>query len=297
MRGYRSAADLEGVGRLVRRAWAERPGWNAWTFARWDIWSGWRLADELLHGVSAWRDHLALWEEDGEIVAAAFIGESPRDGVILCDPGHAGLAPELLGWVEQRCAAPALRVEVRASSRELVAAVAGRGYGRDRDGHDIPREKPLHPERDEPAVLPAGLRIAELEDDELARYNVAVQAVSGRVGGSPEEHAVVRRCPSAVRELGLVVLDADAAVVGFAEAWLDRDNLVAEFEPVGTIPSEQRCGIGSAVMQEAENRLRRLGCRLATVHSWSAMEGANRLYESLGYKGVDRQEVWWAPDR
>jgi ribosomal protein S18 acetylase RimI-like enzyme len=251
MRGYRSAADLEGVGRLVRRAWAERPGWNAWTFARWDIWSGWRLADELLHGVSAWRDDLALWEEDGEIVAAAFIGESPRDGVILCDPGHAGLAPELLGWVEQRCAAPALRVEVRASSRELVAAVAGRGYGRDRDGHDIPREKPLHPERDEPAV----------------------------------------------RELGLVVLDADAAVVGFAEAWLDRDNLVAEFEPVGTIPSEQRCGIGSAVMQEAENRLRRLGCRLATVHSWSAMEGANRLYESLGYKGVDRREVWWAPDR
>jgi hypothetical protein len=89
-----------------------------------------------------------------------------------------------------------------------------------------------------------------------------VQAVFGRVGGSPEEHAVVRRCPSAVRELGLVVLDADAAVV-----------------------------------QEAENRLRRLGCRLATVHSWSAMEGANRLYESLGYKGVDRQEVWWAPDR
>ena len=98
-----------------------------------------------------------------------------------------------------------------------------------------------------------------------------------------------------MHELALVVVDDAGAVVSFAEAWLDRDNHIAEFEPVGTIPELQRHGIGSAVMREAENRLRRVGCNLATVHSWSTMEGANRLYASLGYRGVDRQEVWQAP--
>ena len=290
MRTVSSTADLAAVGRLVRRAWAAKPGWNAWTFARWDIWSGWRIAELELSGVTAWQDGIALWEEDGDVVAAALVGESPRDGVILCDPRRATLVPELLAWLEER----GLRVEVRASNAVLVEAVNARGWQLDPSGHHIPREKLLGT-TDEDVLLPPGLQIAELEDDEIERYNVAVQAAFGHVGGSPEEYAIVRRGPSAVHELALVVVDDAGAVVSFAEAWLDRDNRIAEFEPVGTIPELQRHGIGSAVMREAENRLRRVGCNLATVHSWSTMEGANRLYASLGYRGVDRQEVWQAP--
>jgi ribosomal protein S18 acetylase RimI-like enzyme len=290
MRAYRSVADVAAVGRLVRRAWAERPGWNAWTFARWDIWSGWRLAELELHGRTAWQEDIALWEDGGEIVAASFVGESPRDGVVVCLPRRADLLPELLAWLETR----EVRLEARASNAIVVAALRARGWRLDANGHHIPREKELTTGAEE-VVLPPGLRIAELEDAEIDRYNVAVHAVFGHVGGSPEEYAIVRRGPSAVHELGLVVVDEDGRVVSFAEAWLDRDNRIAEFEPVGTIPPLQRRGIGSALLREVENRLRLLGCRLATVHSWSTMEGANRLYASLGYRGVDRQHVWQAP--
>jgi ribosomal protein S18 acetylase RimI-like enzyme len=45
-------------------------------------------------------------------------------------------------------------------------------------------------------------------------------------------------------------------------------------------------------MTEAENRLQWLGVPLATVHSWSESEGANRLYDRLGYERVDRQRNW-----
>jgi len=131
MRAYRSPADLSLVGALIRRAYAERPLWNAWTFARWDIWSHRRLADAQLDGKTAWQDDLALWEEDGRgLVAAAFIGESPRDGVVLCDAAHVARVPELLGWVEERHAANgsggALHVEVGAANPALAGAVAAR---------------------------------------------------------------------------------------------------------------------------------------------------------------------------
>ena len=160
MRTVSSTADLAAVGRLVRRAWAAKPGWNAWTFARWDIWSGWRIAELELSGVTAWQDGIALWEENGDVVAAALVGESPRDGVILCDPRRATLVPELLAWLEER----GLRVEVRASNAVLVEAVNARGWQLDPSGHHIPREKLLGT-TDEDVLLPPGLQIAELEDD------------------------------------------------------------------------------------------------------------------------------------
>ena len=300
MRTYRSAADLAFVGALVRRAYAERPLWNGWTFARWDIWSHRRLAAAQLEGSTAWRDDVALWEDGGELVAAAFIGESPRDGVVVCDPSHADLAPELLAWVEERHAANgsagALRVEIGAANPELALAAAARGYERI-GGYSIPREKRLDPLGAEPVRLPPGFRIATLENEDIARYQLAVQAVFGHPGGTVEADEIVRQCPSFVPELGVTVLDEHDAVVSFAEAWLDHDNDVAEFEPVGTIPSHRKLGLGSAVMREVENRLRRLGCPLATVYSWSEMEGANRLYDSLGYRRAGRQEGWQAPSR
>jgi len=274
----------------VRRAWAERPGWNAWTFARWDIWAGWRLAYLELHGDASWQEHVALWEEGGEVVAAALVGESATDGVLLCLPSRAELVPRLLAWLEPR----GLTLEARAANAELGSALRERGWEVVPGGFHRPREKALGP-HDEEVALPPGLRLEELEDDRIERYNVAVRAAFGHVGGSPEEYAVVRRGPSAVHELGLVAVDGDGRVVSFAETWLDRDNLISEYEPVGTIPELQKRGIASALMRESENRLRRLGCRLATVHSWSTMEGANRLYESLGYRAVDRQEVWAPP--
>ena len=122
-----------------------------------------------------------------------------------------------------------------------------------------------------------------------------MQAVFRHFESTVAADAIVRRCPSFVDSLGVTVLDEHDAVVSFAEAWLDRDTDVAEFEPVGTIPSHQQLGLGSAVMREVENRLRRLGCRLATVYSWSEMEGANRLYEALEYRPTGRQESWQAP--
>jgi ribosomal protein S18 acetylase RimI-like enzyme len=61
---------------------------------------------------------------------------------------------------------------------------------------------------------------------------------------------------------------------------------------VGTVPSFQKRGLGSALLAYAHNRMREMGCPLATVQSWSASDGANRLYQAAGLLLKDRQLNW-----
>ena len=292
MRGFRTEGDLHDVGRLIRRAWAADDDWNAWTFARWDIWCGWRVAEARLRGVRTWEEDVAIWEEDGEIVAAACVGESATDGVVVSSPAHARLLPEQLDWLEERRSGD-LRVEARAANTHIAEALAARGFERDPTGLSVLRAKQLAHDNPAPA-LPPGVRIEALADPGLERYTEAVRAVFGHAGGAPAEYAIVRRGPSGLAEAQLVAVGEDDAVVAFAEAWLDRDNLIAEFEPVGTIPARRGEGIAAALVLEAENRLRRAGCRIATVQSWAESPPANRLYESTGYAPLHPQEAWVA---
>lgn len=200
------------------------------------------------------------------------------------------MLPAQLDWLEERGAS---RVEVRAANTELTELLAARGFERDPNGDSTLRAKPLV--HDNPAPnLPADIRVEELDDSTLDDYTEAVRAVFGRTGGAPAEYAIVRRGPSGYADAQLAAVDEHDDVVAFAEAWLDRDNLVAEFEPVGTIPARRGTGIAAALMLEAENRLRHAGCRLATVHSWAESPPANRLYESVGYAPLHRQQVWLA---
>lgn len=293
LRGYVGEADLLAIGGLIRRSWNATPRFNAWTFARFDIWAQRRIADEALDGVVAWHDDIALWLDGRELVAAAFGGEGPGDGVLVLGPAQLQLAPGLLAWLEERHAANGtsvpLVVEVNRSNGALEQLVAGLGYDVG-DAHFLPRLKHLGPEHE--IVRPAeGFRIETLRDEDIPRYNDAVHAVFSR-GGTDDAFRYVLRAPSFVAELGLIAVDANGTVISFSNAWADRALGVAEFEPVGTRATHQRLGLASALMRETENRLRRLGIRVATVHSWSQAKGANRLYDRLGYRPVDRQRNW-----
>ncbi|HEY6961053.1 MAG TPA: GNAT family N-acetyltransferase [Gaiellaceae bacterium] len=261
--------ELHGIGDLIRRVYAAAPGFNAWTFARFDIWCQWREAD----GAYAAR---AFGDE-----AAALVGEAPDDGVLILHPDALELVPDLLAWVEEHCRAPVL-VEVNESNEALSAAVAAAGFEL-LDGHYVPRRKRLAPNpRPRIELVPI---TADIE-----RYLDASAAVFGR-RFSADAYLHLHAARSYHPELGLMVM-RDGIVAAFANAWLDRDLGVAEFEPVGTRAGYQGHGLASALLLEIENRLLALGIGTAIVHSWSDAEGANRLYDKLGYRRVDRQRNW-----
>jgi mycothiol synthase len=77
-------------------------------------------------------------------------------------------------------------------------------------------------------------------------------------------------------------------IAAFSIVWLDAVNRVGSFEPVGTHPDFQRKGLGKAVMLEALRRLEAQGMQQAIVCTSDDNLPAIRLYESVGFRVVNR---------
>lgn len=85
-----------------------------------------------------------------------------------------------------------------------------------------------------------------------------------------------------------VVVMEDGTIGAFCITWPDPVNRVGLFEPVGTHPVYQRQGLGRAVMLESLRGLREMGMRQAIVTTSVDNEPAIKLYESVGFKVVNR---------
>jgi ribosomal protein S18 acetylase RimI-like enzyme len=77
-------------------------------------------------------------------------------------------------------------------------------------------------------------------------------------------------------------------IAAFSIVWLDAINRVGSFEPVGTHPDYQRKGLGRAVMLEALRRLEARGMQQAIVCTGNDNLPAIRLYESVGFRTVNK---------
>lgn len=75
-RSFNSTNDLITIGTLIRRAYARVLPWNAWSFARFDIWAHRRIADETVHGRQGWHQDIRLWETEWGRLVGAVLFES-----------------------------------------------------------------------------------------------------------------------------------------------------------------------------------------------------------------------------
>jgi len=78
-------------------------------------------------------------------------------------------------------------------------------------------------------------------------------------------------------DLDLFVLNPEKEVAAFANVWLDHKNHIGIFEPVGTVKSEVRKGLGRAILHEGMNRALKLGANKMYVGS------DQEFYKSLGF--------------
>jgi GNAT superfamily N-acetyltransferase len=293
-RPYQSSADLYAIGNLIRRAYAAQSNWNTYSFARFDIWMQRRIADEVLYHKPEWQQDFQIWESDGDLIGAVFF-ESPTDAAVISDPAYPELIEVMLDWAEahyreQQVDQP-LMIEAMESNFARCDLLKSRGYTLF-PGYFIHRHKPLDPNEIEPVMLPPGFSIKPIETDEDRRlYPSAVQSVFNR-SATIEQDEFLKQAPSYAPDLHLVVWSDRHEIAAFCTVWIDPVNHYAEFEPVGTVPSFQKQGLGSALLAYAHNRLREMGCPLATVQSWSTSEGANKLYHAAGLLPKDQQLNW-----
>jgi ribosomal protein S18 acetylase RimI-like enzyme len=293
-RPYRAKEDLTEMGSLIRRAYGAQPNWNTYSFARFDIWMQRRLADEALFNKSEWQQDMQLWESDGNLIGAVFFG-SPSDAALIGDPAHPDLIEPMLDWAEAHYRAKntdqPLMIEALESNVARCDLLKSRGYTL-YPGHFIHRGKPLDPAEVEEVNLPPGFSIKPIETEEDRRlYPIAVQSVFKR-SATVEQDEFLKDAPSYTPDLHLALWSDQPEIAAFCTVWIDPVNHYAEFEPVGTVPSFQKRGLGAALLAYAHNRLREKGCPLATVQSWSTSEGANKLYQAAGLLPKDQQLNW-----
>jgi len=89
-------------------------------------------------------------------------------------------------------------------------------------------------------------------------------------------------------ERDIVSILPDGRIGSFCIVWVDPVNQVGLFEPVGTLPDYRGRGLGKAVVLEGLRYLQRQGMRTAILCTNEDHTPAVKLYESVGFKTVDK---------
>lgn len=100
----------------------------------------------------------------------------------------------------------------------------------------------------------------------------------------------IQTAPLYRRDLDLVAIAPDGAIAAFCTIWFDDVTRSAYFEPVATVPTHQRRGLGKALLTEGLRRLQRMGATRAFVSGHNIE--ANALYRSVMGSEHDLYEVW-----
>jgi ribosomal protein S18 acetylase RimI-like enzyme len=295
-RGYENRADLKAIGEMIRKIYKHDPTWNSWSFALYDIWSQRKLGDQEIFGVTDWQQGIRIWENPQTGILGAAVFRDPDLVKLTTFPEYQNLLFPMLDWVEARYRQKSfsdkqLKIETSERNSFLEKLLLSQGYVKD-SGYYIFREKDLIPRQNEMVILPPGFTIQHIEtDDDLKKFHRGTELVFN-FPDHPDVYKILRQAPSFWSELDLIVLSPKGEIASFGSVWFDQFLSLAEFEPVGTATEFRKVGLGSALIAEACNRLRKLGCQKVTVMSWSESEGANRLYEKAGFLPKFKKNYW-----
>jgi ribosomal protein S18 acetylase RimI-like enzyme len=227
-----------------------------------------------------WR--IRLWEEDGEVVAWAWL-RLPGTLAHEIHPRHRGgrLHEELFDWFESEAEGDELRASSLTTDPERLTFLHARGCEIDAESDDTIYHLTELGSVPEPA-LPDGYRLRTVGPADLEQRVEIHRAVWAPSRVTLESFANVQAAWPYRRDLDCVVEAPDGSFAAYCLAWLDDANGVGEFEPVGTHPDHQRRGLATAVCRFALLRLREEGATRAIVYSVEGFGGGTALYESLG---------------
>jgi ribosomal protein S18 acetylase RimI-like enzyme len=223
-----------------------------------------------------WRTQ--LWEEDGHVVAYAWLFE--RDVLEFCvHPERPELLDAVLTWADAR------ETATLDANEEAIAALERHAYQR------VPGDAPwfaflVRELADLPIpVLADGFSLRTAGETDVESRVEAHRSAWQPSRMTLESYRNVRRAWPYRADLDCIAVAPDGRVASYCLAWLDDRNRVGELEPVGTHADFVGRGLAAAVCSYALVRLQEEGATLAVVYPRgdAAYPAPKRLYESLGF--------------
>lgn len=253
-------------------------------------------------GQELW-EYIYLWESaqgDGQLEGWALL--NPHFGTfdVFINPSLRGSehAAKMYIWAEACAAGFALSqggdhistIWILSDDQVLDAHLKSRGFKRDAEYH-VYMTRSLDEEL-LPVVLPQGYQVTDMHNDNNAEQRAAASyaAFQSRTPWERylERYCRFRRSPVYKPEHDLVISAPGGRLASFCLIWLDEENRVGLFEPVGTHPEYQRLGLGKAIMLAGLQRMRAEGMQTAIVNTEHDNLGAQQLYQSVGFQKTNR---------
>jgi mycothiol synthase len=251
-------------------------------------------------------ERIRVWEgADGNLAGFAWF-YPPAEVALNVHPrlrGERAIEAAMLAWADERRRALAAGKPTRPLAAAIfegdgttAAVLAARGFA---PGGSVPMlcfTRDLAEPIPEPA-LPDGFVVRPLRGEDEYEERVAVH----REVWHPSRVTVpayrrLRTVPGYDPDLDLVAAAPDGGFAAYAIVWPDPVNRTGEFEPVGARAAFRRRGLARAVLLEGLRRLRERGAEQAIVYTNEDREPARRLYESVGFRVVDRWVNWQRAD-
>lgn len=266
------------------------------------LWSRYRYEDS----VSDPADRVQIWEGDnGEVLGFAWF-YPPAEVELNIHPRHhnAELLAAMLTWTDERRRAVAgsdplkpLSTSAFTDDDATIAHLSALGFVRTDDPPMLFFTRSLTDPIPAP-VVPDGFAVRSLLGETEYEERVAIHREvwhPSRV--TVEAYRRLRTALGYDPDLDLVAVAPDGTFAAYAGLWHDAENRTGEFEPVGARPAYRGRGLTKAVLLEGLRRLRDRGATLAIVYTPESSEPARRLYESVGFRIVNRWQYWQRPDR
>lgn len=251
--------------------------------------------------------HHRFWEDaNGELHAYVWLCPEPGDDDanswrMLIHPGvrREELAADVLTYAEkeltevsgQRSASEPMKTVAYESDRSLASMLEQHGYSRE-NALDVYMQRGL----DQPLAEPDPahgyvVRKFEPKTDLVQRAGVQIDAF----GGIPEPgEGAMENIRRFVRwyegreDLDLVAVSPTNEIASFAVFLIDPVTLVGELDPVGTRASHRRKGLATAVLLSGLQYMKKNGMASAVVRTGVGNSAAISLYESVGFRVVDK---------
>jgi len=235
-----------------------------------------------------------LWFEGDRLIGVSY----PHSGHVdlMVHPHYTYVTHPMLAWAEKNRLIDTgpetiLTTFSFAGDRTRNAVLRERGYRRQNDFYALRRR--VVADSLPPAPLPPGYFIRQLRgeadlEQRVASHRSAFPHTRVSLPGYRRALTTASYRP----DLDLVVTAPDGVIAAFTTIWYDADNRIATFEPVGVHADHRRKGLARAVMVEGLRRLQALGARQAFLNSHFDNRAANRLYDALGFRELDRLYGW-----